>query len=478
QGGGSYRIELTAGVVLSGSTPLLGLSLQGLSLGEGVLDLQSAILGADTLQALGDGPLHVLPTAEAIGDTLTLIMKPLLNIPAIVIQGDSFDAWADAPQGSSGWSAALLRDGLRQNLDVLSASYDPAEEWWHLVLGTPSTGWHGLADLELACDTRPTDVSWNAVQVVPALPGSYWIAQVTDTHLPTHRYYTEQGALQDSSSMQDLRAVFEDLAVINPAFILHTGDLVNEGELEDFLQARYYTKAQRLLAEAPAPVYLVGGNHDTGGWDATPPSDGTARRDWWRFFGWPRLADPPAGAPARTQDYSFSYGDLFLVGMEAWVNYDNWLPAIYGNTSFRAAQMSWLQQTLAQATPQQHKLLFYHMDFSNQLDLGALDVELALYGHIHSDSGSLNGPPWELATDQCTDNSCAFRLIRVTPAGLQPRETLHACGSDPLQIHWSGPNDGSLDSLTAQVVNGYPLAFPEAALSVRLAPGLSQITAS
>ena len=29
-------------------------------------------------------------------------------------QGNTFDAWADAPQGSSGWSAALLRDGLRE----------------------------------------------------------------------------------------------------------------------------------------------------------------------------------------------------------------------------------------------------------------------------------------------------------------------------------------------------------------------------
>jgi hypothetical protein len=222
----------------------------------------------------------------------------------------------------------------------------------------------------------------------------------------------------------------------------------------------------------------VGGNHDLGGWDATPPSDGTSRRDWWRFFGWPRLANPPVGAPARTQDYRFSYGNLFLVGLEAWVNYDNYLPAIYGSTSFRAAQLGWLQQTLAEATPAQHKLLFYHMDFADQLNQAALGVDMSLWGHVHGDSGSLVGPPWSLSTDQCTDHSCAFRLIRVTPDGLQPRETLHACGSDPLQVLWSGPNDGSRDSLAAQVVNGYALAFPEASLTVRLAPGLGNITAT
>jgi predicted MPP superfamily phosphohydrolase len=477
-GGGLYTIELAAGSVLSGSTPLLGLGLRGVAPGEGVLDLQAAVLGADTLQTLGDGALRVSPPAEAIGDTLTLIMKPLLNLPAIVIQGETFDAWAEAPAGTGGWSAALLRDGLRQELQIDSVAFDADQQWWHLVLRTPAGGWHGLADLELACDTVPADRSWNAVRLLPAQPGEYWIAQVTDTHLPTHAFYTEEGALQDSSSMQDLRAVFQDLAVINPALILHTGDLVNEGELEDFLQARCYTKAQRVLAEAPAPVYLVGGNHDLGGWDATPPPDGTSRRDWWRFFGWPRLADPPAGAPARTQDYSFRFGNLFLVGLEAYDNYDNYLPAVYGSTSFRAAQLDWLQQTLGQADPGQHTVLFYHYDFANQLDLPGLGVDLALWGHIHGDSGSLAGPPWSLSTDQCTDHGCSFRLIRVTANGLQPLATLHACGGDPLQVHWSGPNDGSRDSLAVQVVNGYPVAFPEAALSVRLSPGLGEIRAT
>lgn len=475
QGAGQFTLQLPAGAPLVGEGPLVGLALEGLAVGSGTLAIQTATLGETELAQLDDGRLTVAAPPEAIGDTLTLIMRPLLNIPEIVEQDAVFTAWADAPPTAGDWSAALLREGLRQELAVESAAFDAAEQWWRLELRAPAAGWTGLSDLELACDAAPTDVSRHAVQLLEQRPESFWIAHVTDTHLPTHMFYTEPGALEDSSSMADLRAVFADLAVIQPAFVLLTGDLVNEGELEEFLQARYWTRAQRLLAECPAPVYLVAGNHDLGGWDATPPPAGTSRQDWWRFFGWPRLADPPPGAPARTQDFFFDYGPLRVVGLESWINYEGWLPAVYGGESFRTQQLDWLQQTLAQAGPEQRRVLIYHEDFSDQLDLPALDVELALHGHIHSDNGSLNGPPWSLATDQCTDGGCSFRLIRVTPAGLQPQATQHACDGDPLRVFWNGPNDGSRDSLTATVVNDYPLAFPEARVEARLSPEVGDV---
>lgn len=469
------QLSLPPGDVMAGGLPLLGLSLEALQPGEGALDLEAATLGASELEQLSSGTVNVLPAAEGIGDTLTLIMRPLLNIPSIVTQGDKLEVWADAPTNSSGWSAALLREGLRQDLELDSVLYDFGEQWWHLWFDLPVTGWTGLADLELDCDAMPCDTSWHAVRLHPQLPDSYYIAHITDTHLPTHRYYTETGALQDSASMGDLREVFADLDLINPAFILLTGDVINEGELEDFLQARYFTRTQRLLAESEVPIHVVAGNHDLGGWTATPPEDGTSRRDWWRFFGWPRLDSPPAGAPERTQNYWFSHGNLHCIGLESYVNYDGFRPAIYGETSFLEDQLTWLNGALGQAQAGQKTVLFYHMDFADQLDHGALGVDLALWGHIHGDSGSLNGPTWSLSTDQVTDHGCAFRLIRVTPDGIQPLATEHACDGDPLSLAWSGPNDGSQDSLHAVVHNGYGLEFPEAVLRARLAPGISSV---
>jgi len=113
--------------------------------------------------------------------------------------------------------------------------------------------------------------------------------------------------------------------------VLLTGDMINEGELEDFENRRVYTKAQKLLEELEVPLYLTSGNHDIGGWSSTPPSQGTARRDWWRFFGWGWLLDPPAADPYYTQNYSFDYGPIHYIGMEAYLNYDNYLYYIYGD---------------------------------------------------------------------------------------------------------------------------------------------------
>ena len=39
----------------------------------------------------------------------------------------------------------------------------------------------------------------------------------------------------DTSGMGDFDAVIEDVNIIHPQFIIHTGDLVNEGELEEYL---------------------------------------------------------------------------------------------------------------------------------------------------------------------------------------------------------------------------------------------------
>jgi hypothetical protein len=474
-GGGLYELTLEAGSCLQGDLPLVGLSLEGSGLGSGSIDLLAASVGTQPVDYLDDGLLNVISPPEAIGDTLTLIMRPLLNVPAIVVQDGVFEAWADAPPSASAWTAALLQHGLRHELGVDSLVYDGDEEWWHLWLHAPDGGWTGLADFEMSCDAMPADTSWNAVQLLPILPESYYFAHVTDTHLPTHMYYDEPGALQDSASMGDLRAVFDDLALINPAFVLLTGDVLNEGELEEFMHARYYTRAQRLLAECTAPIYVVAGNHDLGGWDDTPPPDGTSRYDWWRFFGWPRLDEPPVGAPARTQDYWVSYGDLHLVGLEAYDNYDGFRYDIYGETSFTSDQMTWVEEALALAEPHQHKVLFYHYDFAHELNLAALDVDMALYGHSHSDNGSLNGPPWELRTDQVTDHGCSFRLIRVTPDGMQPFATQHACSGDPLRLLWSDANNGTMDSLSAMVQNNYSMDFPEAILRARLLPGVTDV---
>src|SRR5262249_27603300 len=149
------------------------------------------------------------------------------------------------------------------------------------------------------------------------------------------------------------------LNLIHPEFILHTGDLVNEGELEEYLAMYEMSRAQAMLSRLRDPIFVVSGNHDQGGWQATAPPDGTAKHNWWRQFGWPFLLSPPPGDPYHSQDFSFDYGLLHVVGLEGYINnggYDHYRTDIWGAQSFTTEQMNWLTSNLA-AVPAGHAKL-------------------------------------------------------------------------------------------------------------------------
>jgi hypothetical protein len=412
--------------------------------------------------------LFILSPGDTVapkGDTLTVIQRPLLNIPALVRPGDTLVINCDAIPATTGWTAQLQYGLTQFPLTILSSSYDATTLWWSLSAEIPSVSLYELYDLIVAADGGIADTTWNAVRVIPEFRDDYYFVHITDTHLPTHLYYYEPGASTDTSEIEDLRAVMADIDIINPEFVLLTGDIINEGELEDYLYRRYYSRTQRVLAESQVPIFVTSGNHDIGGWDATPPPDGTARQDWWRFFGWRRLDDPPPGAPWYTQNYSFDYGPMHYVGLESYINYDSWRWAIYGDYSFTAGQMQWLADDLASASGSASQVLFYHRDFSDQIDLNALGVEMALWGHVHSDQGDIFSPPYDLATDNTCDGARSYRLIRVQDGTLLPTETISAGYSgDNLEVQYTPANDGTHSQVTAQITNNLEEQFEHAQL--------------
>jgi len=398
---------------------------------------------------------------EAIGDTLTVIQRPLVNIPALVLPGQTLEINCDADPTTTGWQAELSLGELTLPLPIDQAVYDPATEWWTLDAIIPTeVSLYELYDLRVMAAGELDDTTRDAVQILESYREDFYFVHITDTHLPTHYFSDSGGSPADSTEMVDLREVIADINVINPEFVLITGDYVNEGELEDYLEWRSYTRAQRMLYEFAVPTFLVSGNHDLGGWVNTPPPDGTARRNWWRFFGWRRLDDPPAGAPWFSQNYSFDYGPVHFVGMEAYVNYDLWRQDIYGTESFTSGQLEWLNQDLATAAGSQTQVLFYHKDFQNQVDLSALDVEMALWGHVHGDRGDLQTPPFDIATNNVSDGQRSYRLIRVNGSMLQPEPTLSAGGTGQnLRVVYSPSNAGLASTVAAEITNDQPQRF-------------------
>jgi len=139
-----------------------------------------------------------------IGDTLTVIMRPLVNIPSIVRPGDTLSIECEADPATSGWSAELRHGLLQIPLEMLSSSYDPSTLWWTLSARVPSVSLYELYDLWVTADGGIVDCTRSAVDVIPEYKDDYYFIFIADTHLPTHKYNYQSGAGNDTSEVLDL----------------------------------------------------------------------------------------------------------------------------------------------------------------------------------------------------------------------------------------------------------------------------------
>jgi len=457
---------------------LLKLNFGGLESGSGELEFSEFFIDDNCVEYFSIEEIILLLEIIPIGDTLTVIQRPIHNIPQITIPNEEFTIECLADETTTNWSAELVHASKVISLNISNTFYDPDLERWKLTVSAPVPDIYELYDLVVSADGIITDTTRNAVHLIPERKTDYSFIHITDSHLPTHIFYPDPLSLTDSTEVEDLREVIKDINLIHPEFVLLTGDLVNEGEMEDFENRRVYTKAQKLLEELEVPLYLTSGNHDLGGWDSSPPSQGTARRDWWRFFGWSWLLDPPSVDPYYTQNYSFDYGPIHYIGMEAYLNYDSYLYNIYGDESFTDLQIQWLENDLSLASGSESSVIFYHFDFSEQIDLEVMEIDMALWGHIHSNSGNLISPPFNISTESTCDGNRAYRIVNVEDAVLQPTETIYAGWSgDQLKTTFTPNNIGTADSVYCYIENLQNMDFPDAQLKFNMPVGAVEYTA-
>lgn len=468
---GFLQINYSSPSALSGSGNLLNLLFYAANTGVSPLSFSNVIFGDDPITTLIPGSVTVNSGYNAQGDLLTVIQRPILNVPAIHIPGETMSITCLAPQSTTGFDAYLLHGNKRINLPLQSAVWQTNPNRWELSVTIPQVYVFELYDLEVNANGGIHDISQNAVSVVPSRKSSYYFVHITDLHMPTRIFYPDAGFDADSLSVADFRAVMDDINLIRPEFVLITGDLINEGELEGFANQYHYGWVQRVISELEVPVFVTAGNHDIGGWNSTPPVAGSARRNWWNYFGWSWLDNESLSWPYHTQDYYFSYNNTLFIGLEAYDNYDNWRQNIYGSTSFTPQQMSWLTNVVS-LYPNYTKVLFHHYDFQEQLNLSALDIDLALWGHIHSNSGSIYTQPYNLATRSTCDGNRAYRVIRVNSDVVTPYNTIYAGSTgSTLNVSYVPSNYGVSDTVTATLVNGQPLAFENTLLKFIMPSG-------
>ncbi|MDZ4181633.1 MAG: metallophosphoesterase [Candidatus Cloacimonadaceae bacterium] len=415
--------------------------------------------------------IHAQSAWNALGDTLTVIQMPILNVPAIHIPGETMTIVCIAPQSTSNWHAELIHKAKTIPLQVISTQFVSTPDRWLIDTIIPNVPVFEQYNLRVTASGGIDDTTQNAVNLIPSRKTSYYFAHVTDTHLPTRIYYPDAGYNTDSLSVNDFRAVIEDINLIRPEFVLLTGDLVNEGEMESLAGQYWYGWAQRIIGLIEVPVFLTNGNHDIGGWNSTPGPQGSSRRHWWRYFGWPWLNNSNSTWGLFTQDYSFTYGDIHYIGLESYINYDNWRANIYGGQSFIYSQMTWLNTQLA-LHQDKTKVLFYHYDFGDQLNLSSLGAQMGIWGHVHYNTGNMSNPPYNLGTRSVCDGNRSYRIVRVNGANVQPLSTIYAGNSgNNLNIAYYPANNAIADSVLAIFSNNQNVAFEYAMIKFNMPSG-------
>jgi hypothetical protein len=468
---GSLTVNYSGNGILTGSGILLILNFNAVAGGISPLTMTHFQYNDTEITGTIPGQVEVFTIHPEVKDTLSVIQRPLPTMPNIVLPGETMTVECTAPTTTTNWSLHLVRGITDVPLSITDANYQQSPPRWVIHASIPNMPVYDLYNLKVTASGNISDMTKHSVKVLPARKSDYYFIQITDTHLPTPLFYPDSGYDTDSTNTIDLREVIRDINIIHPEFVLITGDLINSGEMEDFQNLHWFSKAKRVLSEFDVPVYLVSGNHDIGGW-SDPPPDGTSRKDWWKFFGWSWLNNSSASYPYHTQDYSFDYGPVHYIGMEAYDNYEDYLTNIYGTQSFTLAQMAWLQNDLS-VSPALTNVLFYHYDFSSQLDLTQLGLDMALWGHIHSNSGSITMTPYDLSTRNCGEGNRTYRVVRVSGGStLHPENTITAGSTgNNIQISYTHDNDGTSMTESAIIINNQSLAFPDAMVKFNMPHG-------
>ena len=461
---GNISLNYTGNSASADNTTLVKLKFTPIMDGDANLQFGSSSINGNQVNHTSAGLLTLgLTTCDLPqADTVTVVQRPLLNIPTIVTPGETMNIECFAPANTTNWDAKLIYNDIIVDLPITTSDYNPDLDKWTLKADVPAVIKAELYDLRVTASGDIDDVVSNSVKVIDQYKTDYYFIQITDTHLPGHTFWgRDPGYETDHSEIDDLEEVINDINLLNPEFVLLTGDLLNESELEDFECLRHHTKTVETLQKFEVPVYVVPGNHDLGGWEGTPPVKGTARKEWWRFFGWRQQNGYPVKEEYYVNDYTFDYGNVHFVGLESSDNYDKYMHDVYGDKGFIPSQLTWLENDLVSAGDKT-KVLFYHYDFNHDLDLETLGVDMALWGHTHRNINDFTHP-YNICTDNVCDGEQAYRVIRVNNKTLSPENTLYVnSGSQNIEISFSDENNGTVDNLTATITNNHIQPFANA----------------
>ncbi len=384
----------------------------------------------------------ILPGAEK----LSVIRRPIINLPAIVQPAQSFDIICEAPKNTLAWTALLITPGKAENLTISSSTFDAASGRWTLSAEVPAGAGAAFYDLIIAAGGGIADTSANAVKVIDSPKTSYTVIHISDTHF-------DRRANIDYNTVPEFLKIAREINLINPEFVLHSGDLVDEATLE-----RYYEVAQEALNTLEVPIWVAPGGSDV----EIFQSNSQDTQYWNAYFG-------------DIMDFSFRYGNHLFAGLQEWE---------FPGESFSRAQLDWLGGEYGAQDAM--RVLFYHYDLQNQLDAAYADanaIDLLLYGHLNKNRDETIGSGTRNIGTAATMHggygqytySGEYRILQFENDQLIDTEVIQY---NNLNLSYSPVNNGSNPEIYAEIENKLLRNFSGARLRFYVPESYSPYTVS
>lgn len=353
--------------------------------------------------------------------TLGLLRYPVSTQPVLALTGSTFEIRADAPANATGFKATLTipEPGFpSQPLVIEEAAYDPVRKRWTLLARLPFDAPADLYDLELTY-AGGADTSKNAVRLFDEWPTEYRVAHISDTQ----ELFAIPGVTPKTAP------VLRDLQVIGPAFVLHTGDIVNYGTESEYRTYLGYLESVRL------PVFHIPGNHDVFWLSCADRDKYQARYE--RFIG--------------EREFHFDFGKHRYVGIEL----SGYKEFCAETSNLTAAQQAWLEDALSTHAlgGGTLRIVFGHQGEHSASALNTLlakwSAGMYLFGHVHADKVLKEQGITHAAVGWAGDG--AYRLIDIANdqigrftfqddpvasirGGDAVKRSIHANGGDPFDV--------------------------------------------
>ena len=350
------------------------------------------------------------------------ILYPRSSVPVIVEKEGNFTI--DFQSESFDEVSAYISTAYEPIVDEIELAIEDMQETegiYHATVTVPLDTPEELYNLtivieendELSSSSRP-----RAVSVTDEISDNFTFVHITDFHIGDPRGLKEN--IWQTIGWKAAKKCIEEINLLNPDFIVITGDLVF-GQMYPFEYTIEYKKCYEILQMFQVPTYLCPGNHD--GY-VQCGQDGF--KFWKEYFG--------------PLNYSFDYGDYHFTS----VNSYDWPKLARFGISYlvfnwggyvQEEQLEWIEKDLKDNNAKLNFMLLHHNPiwdtkndslFKNGYEgreellslIEKYDVDAVLAGHVHYDDIAVQNDTLYITTTTAAsgtekDSYWGYRLIDI-----------------------------------------------------------------